>query len=74
MVEYFYITVSQHDSGRTFLVIFNSLAQFGYTVYYKVMSATEYGNLPQTRNRIYIVAVRDDLQHFYCHPLQALYE
>ena len=58
----------EHDNGRTFLVIFNSLAQFGYTVYYKVMSATEYGNLPQTRSRIYIVAVRDDLQHFYCHP------
>lgn len=58
----------EHDSGRTFLVIFNSLAQFGYTVYYKVMSATEYGNLPQTRSRIYIIAVRDDLQHSYCHP------
>ena len=26
----------EHDEGRTFLVIFNSLAQFGYSVYYKV--------------------------------------
>ena len=53
----------EHDEGRTFLVIFNSLAQFGYSVYYKVMAANEYGNLPQIRKRIYIVAVRDDIAH-----------
>jgi DNA (cytosine-5)-methyltransferase 1 len=59
----------EHDNGRTFLVIFNSLAQFGYLVYYKVMAANEYGNLPQIRKRIYIVAVRDDnAQHMYQHP------
>ncbi len=50
----------QHDNGMTFLVIYNSLAQFGYTVFYKVMSGNDYGNLPQIRKRIYIVAVSDD--------------
>lgn len=59
----------EHDEGRTFLVIFNSLAQFGYSVYYKVMAANEYGNLPQIRKRIYIVAVRDDIANcLYQHP------
>lgn len=59
----------EHDEGRTFLVIFNSLAQFGYSVYYKVMAANEYGNLPQIRKRIYIVAVRDDIAlRLYQHP------
>ena len=59
----------EHDEGRTFLVIFNSLAQFGYSVYYKVMAANEYGNLPQIRKRIYIVAVREDISHrLYQHP------
>ncbi len=58
----------EHDEGRTFLVIFNSLAQFGYTVYYKVMAANEYGNLPQIRKRIYITAIRDDLCINYKHP------
>ena len=59
----------EHDEGRTFLVIFNSLAQFGYSVYYKVMAANEYGNLPQIRKRIYIVAVREDIAHrLYQHP------
>ena len=46
----------EHDDGKTFLVIYNSLVQFGYSIYYKVMGADEYGNLPQTRKRIYIVS------------------
>ena len=59
----------EHDEGRTFLVIFNSLAQFGYSVYYKVMAANEYGNLPQIRKRIYIIAMREDIaHHLYQHP------
>ena len=59
----------EHDNGKTFLVIYNSLVQFGYSIYYKVMSANEYGNLPQRRNRIYIVAIRDDIATVsYHHP------
>lgn len=59
----------EHDDGKTFLVIYNSLVQFGYSIYYKVMGADEYGNLPQTRKRIYIVAVRDDIvSKVYHHP------
>jgi DNA (cytosine-5)-methyltransferase 1 len=46
----------EHDNGRTFLVIYNSLVQFGYIVRYKVMDAHEYGNLPQPRSRIFIIA------------------
>lgn len=52
----------EHDAGKTFLVIFNSLAQLGYTVYYRVLASNDYGNLPQIRKRIYIVAVREDLE------------
>lgn len=51
----------EHDDGKTFLVIYNSLAQLGYAVYYRVLAANEYGNLPQIRKRIYIVAVREDM-------------
>ena len=49
----------EHDEGRTFLVIYNILAQYGYTVRYKVMPSNEYGNVPQGRRRIYIVAFLD---------------
>lgn len=49
----------EHDYGKTFLVIYNTLAQFGYAVKYKVMNSTEYGNIPQDRKRIFIVAFLD---------------
>lgn len=49
----------EHDSGRTFLVIYNSLVQFGYYIKYRVMDAHLYGNIPQPRSRIYIVAFND---------------
>lgn len=48
-----------HDNGKTFLVIYNTLVQFGYFVKYKVLDAQEYGNIPQQRRRIFIVAFLD---------------
>mgnify|MGYP002539184613 CR=1 FL=1 len=58
----------EHDKGRTFLVIYSSLAQFGYTVYYRVMAANEYGNLPQIRKRIYLIAIHESITDSYRHP------
>ena len=59
----------EHDGGKTFLVIYNSLVQCGYSIYYRVMASNEYGNLPQIRKRIYITAVRDDIaDHPFYHP------
>ncbi|MGM9552238.1 MAG: DNA (cytosine-5-)-methyltransferase [Clostridia bacterium] len=51
----------EHDNGKTFLVIFNSLAQQGYAVYYRILASNDYGNLPQIRKRIYIIAIRENL-------------
>lgn len=48
----------QHDNGRTFQVIYSTLIEHGYYIRYKVMRASEYGNVPQIRDRIYIVAFR----------------
>lgn len=48
----------EHDNGKTFLVIYNILAQFGYSVKYKVINAIDV-NIPQNRARIFIVAFRD---------------
>ncbi len=45
----------EHDEGKSFLTVYNSLAQYGYTFKYRVMDAMEYGNIPQQRTRIYIV-------------------
>lgn len=49
----------EHDNGKTFLVIYNTLAQFGYAVKYKVLDSLDYGNIPQHRKRIFIVAFLD---------------
>lgn len=45
----------EHDNGKTFLVIYNTLVQFGYSVRYRVINATDV-NIPQDRARIFIVA------------------
>ena len=49
----------QHDDGKTFLTIYNALVPYGYTFKYRVMDAIEYGNVPQHRTRIFIVAFLD---------------
>ena len=48
----------KHDEGRTFDVIIKTLNNLGYHVVWQVMNAKEYGDLPQQRNRIYIVAFK----------------
>lgn len=56
----------KHDDGRTFEVIKNTLEELEYNVVFRVMNAKEYGNIPQQRNRIYIVAFKNktDLKNF----------
>lgn len=49
-----------HDGGNTFRVILESLKNDGYHVKKEVLNACEYGNLPQNRERIYIVAFLDE--------------
>ena len=48
----------EHDNGKTFLVIHNVLSDLDYTIRYRVLRASEYGNVPQIRDRIYIVAFK----------------
>ena len=49
-----------HDDGNTFKVICQALTALGYHYTYKVMNAMEYGNIAQNRERIYIIAFRDE--------------
>lgn len=50
----------EHDDGKTFLTIYNALVPIGYQFKYQVMDAMEYGNIPQQRTRIFIVAFLDN--------------
>jgi DNA (cytosine-5)-methyltransferase 1 len=49
-----------HDRGRTFKVIKRAFEQIGYTVYDKALNSKDFG-VPQNRERIYIVAFRNDI-------------
>ncbi len=59
----------EHDDGKTFLTVYNALAPYGYTIKYRVMDSIEYGNVPQRRPRIFIVAFRDvEMCDGFCFP------
>ncbi|MBO6149133.1 MAG: DNA cytosine methyltransferase [Lachnospiraceae bacterium] len=49
-----------HDKGNTFRVIREALEANGYHVNPMVLNAMEYGNIPQNRERIYLVCFKDE--------------
>ncbi|OHQ30158.1 DNA cytosine methyltransferase [Staphylococcus sp. HMSC068D03] len=52
-----------HDKGNTFKVIREALETNGYHIKYQVLNAKDYGNIPQNRERIYIVGFKDIEQY-----------
>ena len=44
-----------HDKGNTYKVIKSTLENYSYNLYSMVLNASEYGNIPQNRERIYII-------------------
>jgi DNA (cytosine-5)-methyltransferase 1 len=48
-----------HDGGKTFQIIQDTLEDLGYHIKTKVLNTMEYGNVPQNRERIYIVGFRN---------------
>lgn len=62
-----------HDNGNTFRVIKAALEDAGYNVKYAVLNGMDYGNIPQNRERIYIVGFRNinDYRNFeFPDPIQ----
>jgi DNA (cytosine-5)-methyltransferase 1 len=51
--------LKSHDNGRTFTIIQETLEKLGYHVKSKVLNTMEYGNVPQNRERIYIVGFKN---------------
>ena len=69
-----------HDSGKTFQTIIDCLAlttntqmslmpfdNLGYHIYYKVLNTKDFG-IPQNRERIFIVGIRDDADNNFRFP------
>lgn len=55
-----------HDGGNTYKVIKETLGDYGYKIVPLVLNASEYGNIPQNRERIYIIGFSDieDYENF----------
>jgi DNA (cytosine-5)-methyltransferase 1 len=53
-----------HDKGNTFKIIIDELNKTNYNIHHQILNAKHY-NCPQSRQRVYIVGIRKDLdQHF----------
>lgn len=48
-----------HDHGRTFKIIREALVANGYYLKWKVLNGKDYGNVPQNRERIYLVGFKN---------------
>lgn len=52
-----------HDGGDTLHVIEQTITDLGYHHSWRVLGADKYGNVPQNRERIYIVGFADSVAH-----------
>ena len=58
------------DEGRTFKKILSDLEKIGkYKVYWKVLNTRDYG-IPQNRERVFIVGIRDDIDLDFQWPVK----
>ncbi len=62
--------LENHDKGKTFAVIRESLEALGYSFYYKVINAKSL--VPQNRERIFMVGFRDRKINFKFPPIPEL--
>lgn len=49
----------KHDNGNTFQTIKDCLEQNGYHVWHNILNTCEYSDIPQNRERLYIIAFKD---------------
>jgi len=61
-----------HDKGKTFRIIKDALEDAGYYFRYQVLNGMEYGNVPQNRERIYVVGFKEKElcdKFYFPHPI-----
>ena len=64
-----------HDNKRTYTTMLNIFEDAGYTTYYKVLNAWDYG-VPQRRERLITIGLRNNLLKdvSYCFPKEHSYK
>jgi DNA (cytosine-5)-methyltransferase 1 len=48
-----------HDKGKTFQIICDVLTDLGYCLHYEILSPHTHANIPQNRERIFIIGFKD---------------
>lgn len=54
--------LKSHDKGNTFKVIYEQLSSLGYYIKYEILNTSKVTNIPQNRERIYIVCFKSKEQ------------
>ena len=47
-----------HDDKKTFKIILDNIAKYGYNVKHKVLNTSEITGIPQNRERVYIIGIK----------------
>lgn len=55
--------LKSHDGGNTFKVIINTLTNAGYHIHHAILNSMKHANVPQNRERIFLVAFKDKNQY-----------
>ena len=63
-------TLATHDKGNTFAVIKKEIKEAGYSFIPFVLNAAEYTDIPQGRERIYIVGFKDESDYTFDRPIK----
>jgi DNA (cytosine-5)-methyltransferase 1 len=63
-------TLVTHDDGKSFELVKNELISAGYSFIPFILKAHEYTEIPQGRERIYIVGFRNESEYFYDKPVK----
>ena len=52
--------IRSHDDGKTFEYMLNRLSEVGYILKHETLNSATHGNVPQNRERVFIVGFRED--------------
>jgi DNA (cytosine-5)-methyltransferase 1 len=54
--------IKSHENGQTFQYMLDELSSSGYTIRYQTLNSMEHANVPQNRERVFIIGFRDPVR------------
>ncbi len=63
-------TLSTHNKGKTFKIIREEISKLGYSFIPFILNASEYTDIPQGRERIYIVGFKNEGNYYFDKPIK----